>query len=83
MTSVTDTVRIGSGAGFAGDRIDAAVDLVRDGALNDLVLECLAERTIALAHSRGAPTRPVATICMRSSDSGRCCPRQYRAESGS
>lgn len=52
MTSVTDTVRIGSGAGFAGDRIDAAVDLVRDGGLNDLVLECLAERTIALAHSR-------------------------------
>lgn len=44
--------RIGSGAGFAGDRIDAAVDLVRDGALDDLVLECLAERTIALAQGR-------------------------------
>ncbi|MGY4648810.1 acyclic terpene utilization AtuA family protein [Mycobacterium sp. URHB0021] len=52
MTSAINTVRIGSGAGFAGDRIDSAVDLVRGGALDDLVLECLAERTIALAHSR-------------------------------
>jgi len=52
MTSAVNTVRIGSGAGFAGDRIDSAVDLVRGGALDDLVLECLAERTIALAHSR-------------------------------
>ena len=50
--STNATVRIGSGAGFAGDRIDTAVDLVRDGALDDLVLECLAERTIALAQSR-------------------------------
>ena len=47
-----DSVRIGSGAGFAGDRIQPAVDLVRDGALDDLVLECLAERTIALAQQR-------------------------------
>ena len=47
-----DSVRIGSGAGFAGDRIQPAVDLVREGALDDLVLECLAERTIALAQQR-------------------------------
>lgn len=47
-----DSSRIGSGAGFAGDRIDSAVDLVRGGALDDLVLECLAERTIALAQAR-------------------------------
>ena len=47
-----DAVRIGSGAGFAGDRIQPAVDLVREGALDDLVLECLAERTIALAQQR-------------------------------
>ncbi len=46
------TVRLGSGAGFAGDRIDAAVDLVRHGQLDDLILECLAERTIALAQLR-------------------------------
>ncbi|MBO0678402.1 DUF1446 domain-containing protein [Mycolicibacterium sp. S2-37] len=45
-------VRIGSGAGFAGDRIDSAVELLRDGDLDDLVLECLAERTIALAQAR-------------------------------
>jgi len=43
------TVRIGAGAGFAGDRIDPAVDLARDGRLKYLVFECLAERTIALA----------------------------------
>ena len=51
-------MRIGSGAGFAGDRIEPAVDLVREGALDDLVLECLAERTIALAQQRrrGDPT---------------------------
>ena len=47
-----NSVRIGSGAGFAGDRIQPAVDLVREGALDDLVLECLAERTIALAQQR-------------------------------
>jgi hypothetical protein len=43
------TIRIGAGAGFAGDRIDPAVDLARNGHLNYLVFECLAERTIALA----------------------------------
>ena len=46
------TFRLGSGAGFAGDRIDAAVDLARDGELDVLGLECLAERTIALAQLR-------------------------------
>ncbi|MBS4022263.1 MAG: DUF1446 domain-containing protein [Dethiobacter sp.] len=44
------TIRIGCGAGYAGDRIDSAVDLARYGKLHYLVLECLAERTIALAH---------------------------------
>ncbi len=43
-------LKIGCGAGYAGDRIDPAVDLVRDGDLDYLVLECLAERTVALAH---------------------------------
>jgi len=42
-------VRIGAGAGFAGDRIEPAVELVREGRLDYLVFECLAERTIALA----------------------------------
>jgi len=43
------SVRIGCGAGFAGDRIDAAEDLANRGALDFLFFECLAERTLALA----------------------------------
>ena len=43
------SIRIGSGAGFAGDRIDPAVALAEHGKLDYLVFECLAERTIALA----------------------------------
>ncbi len=43
------TVRIGSGAGYSGDRIEPAVELARDGNLDYLVFECLAERTIAIA----------------------------------
>jgi hypothetical protein len=42
-------MRVGCGAGFSGDRIDPAVELATHGALNYLVFECLAERTIALA----------------------------------
>ncbi|WP_373030554.1 acyclic terpene utilization AtuA family protein [Sulfitobacter sp.] len=41
--------RIGCGAGFQGDRIEPATDLANRGALDVLVFECLAERTIALA----------------------------------
>lgn len=44
--------RIGSGAGYSGDRIDPARDLAERGALDVLVFECLAERTIALAQLR-------------------------------
>jgi hypothetical protein len=44
--------RIGSGAGYAGDRIDPARALAEHGALDALVFECLAERTIALAQLR-------------------------------
>ena len=46
------TVRIGTGAGFAGDRIDPAVQLAEFGGLDFLVFECLAERTIALSQLR-------------------------------
>ncbi len=46
------TFRIGSGAGYSGDRIDPAQDLTERGALHALVFECLAERTIALAQLR-------------------------------
>ncbi|MBS0561662.1 MAG: DUF1446 domain-containing protein [Proteobacteria bacterium] len=42
-------VRIGSGAGYSGDRIDPAVELAEKGGIAYLGFECLAERTIALA----------------------------------
>lgn len=45
----TKTLRIGSGAGYSGDRIPPAVELAEKGELDYLVFECLAERTIALA----------------------------------
>lgn len=43
------TIRVGSGAGYSGDRIEPAIELAEQGALDYLVFECLAERTIALA----------------------------------
>ncbi|QGY03012.1 DUF1446 domain-containing protein [Methylobacterium mesophilicum SR1.6/6] len=43
------TVRLGAGAGYAGDRIEPAVELAEKGEIDYLVFECLAERTIALA----------------------------------
>ena len=48
----TRPFRIGSGAGYSGDRIDPAQDLAERGGLDVLVFECLAERTIALAQLR-------------------------------
>jgi hypothetical protein len=53
------TLRIGAGAGYSGDRIEPAADLARDGALDYIVFECLAERTIALAQQvrRSRPER--------------------------
>ncbi|MDR1229207.1 MAG: DUF1446 domain-containing protein [Azoarcus sp.] len=42
-------VRIGSGAGYSGDRIEPALELAEKGNIQYLVFECLAERTIALA----------------------------------
>lgn len=54
-----EIVRIGCGAGFSGDRLEPAAVLVEKGKLDYLVLECLAERTIALAQKRKAmdPTK--------------------------
>ena len=46
------TVRVGAGAGYAGDRIEPAVELARRGDLDYLAFECLAERTLALAQGR-------------------------------
>ncbi|OOG76777.1 acyclic terpene utilization AtuA family protein [Algoriphagus sp. A40] len=47
-----EKIRIGCGAGFSGDRIEPALILCEKGNLDYLVLECLAERTIALAQKR-------------------------------
>ena len=43
------TIRIGGGAGYGGDRIEPALDLIRFGNLDYIIFECLAERTIAIA----------------------------------
>ena len=45
-------IRIGSGAGYGGDRIEPALDLIRFGNLDYIIFECLAERTIALAQQK-------------------------------
>jgi hypothetical protein len=47
-----EKIRIGCGAGFSGDRLEPALILAERGELDYLVLECLAERTIALAQKR-------------------------------
>ena len=43
------SIRIGAGAGYSGDRIQPALDLIERGQLDYIIFECLAERTIALA----------------------------------
>ncbi|MGA8206358.1 MAG: acyclic terpene utilization AtuA family protein, partial [Woeseiaceae bacterium] len=43
------SIRIGSGAGYAGDRVEPAVALIEHGDLDYIIFECLAERTIAIA----------------------------------
>lgn len=48
---MTDGIlRIGCGAGFSSDRLDASVLLVERGRLDWVALECLGERTMAFAH---------------------------------
>ena len=42
-------IRIGSGAGYSGDRIEPALELAEKGDIQYLCFECLAERTIAIA----------------------------------
>lgn len=41
-------IRIGAGAGYAGDRIEPAIEIMEKGNLNYIIFECLAERTIAI-----------------------------------
>ena len=49
LISNSKILRLGAGAGYAGDRIPPAVALAEKGQLDYLIFECLAERTIALA----------------------------------
>src|ERR1700743_3358053 len=43
------TIRLGSGAGCSGDRMEPAPQLAEKGEIDYLVFECLGERTVALA----------------------------------
>ena len=53
MSTTARPIRIGNGAGFWGDNLDAPFLLTRDGGLDVLTLEYLAELTMAiLAHVR-------------------------------
>ena len=54
-----EMMRIGAGAGFSGDRLEPAAVLAERGGIRYLVLECLGERTVALAQlrKRKDPTR--------------------------
>jgi len=47
MNADKTTIRVGTGAGFSDDRFEPARDLADRGAVDYLVFECLAERTIA------------------------------------
>jgi len=42
-------IRIGSGAGYSGDRVEPSIDLIENGNIDYIGYECLAERTIAIA----------------------------------
>ena len=70
------TVHIGCGAGFAGDRWDAAVPVVASLARRSgpryLMYETLAERTLALAQQARIETRPPAIRRISSAFCGPC-----------
>lgn len=57
-------IRIGSGAGYAGDRIEPAVELMEKGDLDYIIFECLAERTVAIGQQdKEKIRRKVTTSC--------------------
>ncbi|NGM86338.1 DUF1446 domain-containing protein [Parapusillimonas sp. SGNA-6] len=55
---MTTTCRIGGGAGFASDRLDAALQLAESADIDTLTLEVLAERTLALQHMERDKGKP-------------------------
>ena len=54
-----NSIKIGSGAGYSGDRLEPALELLERVPLDYMAFECLAERTIALAQTEKQhdPTR--------------------------
>ena len=46
-----DRIRLGGGSAFFNDRLDAALELVEKGDIDVLMIETLAERTLALLHA--------------------------------
>ena len=49
MSTKRTSFVLGAGAGFAGDRIEPAVNMARSGQVDAIGLECLAERTLIAA----------------------------------
>ena len=47
----SDRIRLGGGSAFFNDRLDAALELVEKGDIDVLMIETLAERTLALLHA--------------------------------
>lgn len=45
-------IRIGSGAGYGGDRLEPALEIMENGDVDYIIFECLAERTIAIAQEQ-------------------------------
>lgn len=45
-------IRIGSGAGYGGDRLEPALEVMEKGNIDYIIFECLAERTIAIAQEQ-------------------------------
>jgi hypothetical protein len=52
MTTAAKTIRLGAGAAWWGDRVDPAAQLARDGALDYLCFETMAEATMSSARVR-------------------------------
>jgi Acyclic terpene utilisation family protein AtuA len=78
------TIRVGSGAGYSGDRIEPTVELAEKGGLDYLVFECLGERTIALAQKAkikdpGAGYDPLLAARMRAVLTGNARPSFERS----
>jgi len=45
------TLRLGTGAGYSGSRVEPALEIAQSGDVSYLIFECLGERTIAIAQN--------------------------------